>query len=136
MPTCGGGTASGSGGGNAGGKVYGGQYGTITEKSIDELQSMGAKRWTKNGHDRLYLSGAGAKIMGLEVSTYKSGNISSATLNGEGISNSEALRIMSAYSNAYIDLQTGSIRDINKFGGRQEYREMFVDKMSKWRKKK
>lgn len=77
--------------------------------NVKKLEAIGAKRWTKYGKDRLYLSGCGASIIGLEVDHYKSGNICSAAINGEKISNAEANRYMSAYANAYIDMTTGDV---------------------------
>lgn len=82
---------------------------TITANIIEKLEEMGAKRWTKGNHDRLYLSNCGAEIIGLEVSRYNSGNISSATLNGETISNSNAYYVLAAFEKAYIDLATGEL---------------------------
>lgn len=51
---------------------------------IKKFEDAGFKRWTKGGYDRLYID---ATACGLEYDTYKSGNISSATFNGEAISN-------------------------------------------------
>ena len=81
----------------------------LTEKTIQNLIEKGASRWTKGDHDRLYLNGAAKKIVGLETEHYNSGNISSATLKGEKISNSRARRISDVICNAYIDLNTGKL---------------------------
>ena len=74
------GLGSGSGGGtDTGGAVYGGEYGTLTQKAVDELIALGARRWQKDGKDRLYIGEAGDAIIGLEVETYRStGNVSYA----------------------------------------------------------
>lgn len=77
--------------------------------TIEKLIEMGAKRWTKNGKDRLYLNGAISAIVKLEYSTYNTGNVSSATLGGEHISNSEARRILASASTMYIDLKNDGI---------------------------
>lgn len=70
---------------------------------IGELEAMGFKRWQKVGnnrsYDRLYID---AKDLGLDVSYYKTGNVSGATFDGCRISNSEARRMLS--SKTYIDL--------------------------------
>ena len=70
---------------------------------IEELEAMGFKRWQKVGnnrsYDRLYID---AKDLGLDVSYYKSGNVSGATFSGCRISNSEACRMLA--SKTYIDL--------------------------------
>lgn len=68
-------------------------------KSIEELTRMGFCRWQKNGMDRMYIN---ASSLGLDCTYYKTGNISSATFNGESISNSEARGLK--YAKTYIDL--------------------------------
>lgn len=95
-----------------------------SESGLDKLLTMGANRWTKGGHDRLYLSRCGAQIMNLEIECYKTGNISSAVLNGEKISNAEASRIISAYANAYIDLSNGKV-----YGASGRYASDFEEKV-------
>lgn len=50
--------------------------------------------WTDSrGHVRRYCSNV-AEIIGLEVDRYKTGNIATATVNGVGISNSAAGRLL------------------------------------------
>ena len=83
------------------GEIFGGSIATITAKKVDELMDMGASRWTKGGHDRLYINDAGAELLGLEVDRYKSGNICYATLDGEKISNSAAYRVIGTYSSIH-----------------------------------
>lgn len=83
--------------------------GTEMGWNVKALESMGATRWTKYGKDRLYLSKCGAQIIGLAVDRYNSGNICSAEINGERISNAEANRYMSTYADAYIDMTTGKV---------------------------
>lgn len=112
------------------GEILGGKIATITEKSVSELMEMGAKRWTKAGRDRLYINAAGASIIGLEVERYKTGNVCSASLDGEGISHSAAYRVMSAYSNAYIDLSTGALEGVSG-----SYADLFREKIQKYLKK-
>lgn len=81
----------------------------FTDDEINTLTDRGFKRWTKklpNGKvmDRLYIK---PEYLGLELTRYKSGNISSATFNGETISNSEARRIES--TKCYVDVATKEI---------------------------
>lgn len=71
---------------------------------IAELEALGFKRWQKNGMDRLYIN---ATTLGLDYSTYKSGNISGADFQGEHISNSEARRMLAAKT--YIDVKTETV---------------------------
>ncbi|KMJ46699.1 hypothetical protein AB204_02465 [Xenorhabdus khoisanae] len=63
-----------------------------TEK---KLLSMGFKAWERNGHRRIYINiERFEEVFGLKVSFYKTGNISSAKLNGEKISNSKACELI------------------------------------------
>lgn len=66
-------------------------------------------RWTKKGfngkvYDRIYFN---ATDLGMEVEYYRSGNVSSAAIDGERVSNCEARRIMS--SKAYFDLTDNTL---------------------------
>jgi len=76
----------------------------LTEERINELTEKGFKRWTKGNIDRLYIN---ASQLGLDCAHYKTGNISSATFQGEGISNSHARRMYAAKT--YIDIKTGRV---------------------------
>ena len=68
--------------------------------NIEELEKRGFNRWTKGDKDRLYFD---VKKSYLDVDYYKSGNVSSAYLEGERISNAEAYRLMSV--KCFIDLK-------------------------------
>lgn len=76
----------------------------MNEKMINDLIDMGAKRWTKGDHDRLYIT---AEILGLEYESYSTGNVRYAEFKGEQISNSLAREMLA--SKCYIDLTTGEI---------------------------
>jgi len=71
------------------------------------LQQLG-NRWQKNGMDRIYFNGL-AEWYGLRCTYYNTGNISSATLNGERISNNSARKIGAAigWGKVWFDLNTG-----------------------------
>lgn len=97
--------------------------------NVENLIEAGANRWTKNGKDRVYLSKIGNELIGLECSYYKSGNLSSAYLAGEKISNAEAQRVMSVYSRAYVNAMTGELHDVN---GRDEYVKTFLEAMKRF----
>ena len=68
----------------------------ITEKTITKLVEMGAKRWTKAGHDRLYIGDAFAEICGHLCDH-----------DFEGVSNNVRYYIWNGNSNDYINLSTG-----------------------------
>ncbi|NME19034.1 LPD38 domain-containing protein [Megasphaera elsdenii] len=83
--------------------------GGFTDDEIKTLTDRGFNRWTKkspNGKvmDRLYID---PEYLGLELTRYKSGNISSAKFNGETISNSEARRIEG--TKCYVDIATKEV---------------------------
>lgn len=80
----------------------------LTQEQIERLINAGANRWTKYERDRLYIKRL-ADLIGLSYTKYNTGNISSAELNGETISNSECNRILAALDKAYIDLKTNTI---------------------------
>lgn len=101
---------------NQGAVLGGEQYGYFTEKGIGEIIEQGGKRWTKGGKDRIYIKDMAETVGGLEIDYYKTGRISSAKVNGEEISNSEASRILGVFSNRnpYIDLTNGAIHNLSE----------------------
>lgn len=76
----------------------------LTEKMIKALEEKGFNRWQKGDKDRLYIN---AENLGLELSYYKSGNVSGACLDGERISNAEGRRLKC--EKTYIDVATGEL---------------------------
>lgn len=71
---------------------------------LEALKQIG-NEWQKYGKHRIYFNDLGSRL-GVETSRYNTGNICSATLYGEKISNSAAKRILSraAYSKVWYDL--------------------------------
>ena len=94
---------------------------------ITKLEKAGANRWTKYGKDRMYLRNVGKAVMALECTYYKTGNISSATLDGEEISNGAAGRVVATYNDAYIDMTTGKVYGVSDRGG---YADTFESKLA------
>lgn len=80
----------------------------LNDKQIAALEGKGFKRWTKGSMDRLYID---ATEMGLELTYYKTGNVSSATWQGEQISNSQGRAYK--YAKTYIDVTTGEVISTN-----------------------
>lgn len=67
------------------------------QEIIRTLTEHDGNLWEKYGKRRIYWnSDSVLKTVGLDCGYYKSGNISSASLNGESISNSEAKRLLAA----------------------------------------
>lgn len=69
--------------------------------NIEELEKRGFNRWVKGDMDRLYFNVEKSEY--LDVDYYKSGNVCSAYLDGERISNAEAYRLMAV--KCFIDLK-------------------------------
>ncbi len=73
----------------------------ITDKQVEKILSMNAgKIWEKYGKRRVYIQIETA--LNMDVQYYNTGNISSASINGEGISNSKAQKVLSG--KCFIDL--------------------------------
>lgn len=72
------------------------------------MTAIGGNRWTKAGKDRVYLNDW-EQYTGLETSHYKSGNISSAALDGRGIANGRVGRILGTVSKVYFDAADGRL---------------------------
>lgn len=81
--------------------------------STDTMTAIGGNRWQRNGMDRVYLNDWAA-FAGLEVSTYNTGNISSASYQGEGISNSQAYKLLGCIDKVWYDAADGKIH--GRFG--------------------
>ena len=88
---------------------------------IEALEKKGFNRWTKGDMDRLYFSLEKAGV--LELDYYKSGNLRSADLNGERISNAEACRLLAV--KCFIDLKKGNQLVVQC--GREDAQDMVRD---------
>lgn len=76
----------------------------MTNERIEKAIEDGARRWTKEGYDRLYAS---PKLLGFSCERYHTGNISGAYWEGERISNAEGGRILD--TKVYYDLTTDRV---------------------------
>lgn len=60
-----------------------------------KLEALGISAWEKNGMRRYYINADKVEaVFGLEIGRYNTGNISSARLNGEHISNTKAGKLL------------------------------------------
>ena len=74
---------------------------------IEMLESLGGKRWQGGSNDRVYLPvQLCCNLIGLAVTRYNSGNVSSATLEGEKISNGTATAMLSSLDGSYYNVLT------------------------------
>jgi len=73
----------------------------------EKLENLGGNYWAKYGKERMYFDRAILmKLYGFEWETYKSGNVSSATLNGEEISNNKFNKYLDSMpDNLYYDFE-------------------------------
>lgn len=79
-------------------------------KTIEaRFAEIGGNLWERHGHRRIYFNNL-TELYGLDLDYYNTGNISSATLDGEGISNNSARIIASdlKFGKLWFDLNTGS----------------------------
>ncbi len=68
--------------------------------NIEKLKLLGSE-WQKNGYHRIYFNEL-TELFGLSCRYYNTGNISSATLDGERITNCRAAEIASALANSKL----------------------------------
>lgn len=74
---------------------------------IEKMTTIG-NLWEKYGKRRIYFDQETLLDMfKIKIESYKSGNISYASLNGEKISNSEGYRWLGSTSSVYFDLISG-----------------------------
>ncbi|GAA4823973.1 hypothetical protein [Streptomyces ziwulingensis] len=76
--------------------------------TTETMVAIGGRRWQKNGMDRVYLNDF-QTVPGLELDHYKTGNISGASLDGQGISNAEGGRLATAVDKVYFDAADGKV---------------------------
>lgn len=82
--------------------------GKPVEITAENLVAIGGREWTKGTMHRVYLNDW-PELAGIGVSRYNSGNISSAAIDGEGVSNAEARRLLGAVEKVYWDAADGEI---------------------------
>lgn len=73
--------------------------------AVEALKAIGGKLWEKAGMSRVYFDAA--EWMGIKINRYNTGNIASAYVNGEKISNSEARRMISSVEKVWFDNEDG-----------------------------
>ncbi|WP_371793056.1 helix-turn-helix domain-containing protein [Streptomyces sp. NBC_01471] len=87
--------------------------------SIETMLAIGGNRWQRNGMDRVYINDWAA-FAGIETTRYNTGSISSASYQGQGISNSQAGQLLGSIDKVWFDAATG------KLHGRYGYSESRV----------
>lgn len=81
--------------------------------TVENLVRIGGNEWKKDTRrgrmHRVYFNNA-PDLIGLKVTRYRTGNISSATLGGEHVSNSEAGRLLGAVEKVWWDVAEGEVK--------------------------
>lgn len=105
------------------------------QEIIDTLTAEGGKLWEKGGKHRVYFdTGLMLGRVGLDVESYKTGNIASARFQGERISNSKAKRMINAYrwAKLYYDLDRSKFYTSDPYDEIKSYAHLaksFCDEM-------
>ncbi|MCX4792537.1 helix-turn-helix domain-containing protein [Streptomyces sp. NBC_01221] len=81
--------------------------------SIETMTAIGGNRWQRNGKDRVYINNW-AEFAGIETTNYNTGNISSASYQGEGVSNSQAYKLLGSIDKVWFDAADGKLH--GRFG--------------------
>ncbi|MFD3638242.1 hypothetical protein [Streptomyces griseus] len=76
--------------------------------SIETMVAIGGNRWQCNGMDRVYFNNW-ATLAGIETTRYNTGNISSASYQGAGVSNSQAYKLLGTIDKVWFDAADGKI---------------------------
>lgn len=76
--------------------------------SVENMVAIGGSRWQRGDMDRVYFNDW-PEFAGIETTRYGTGNISSATYQGEGISNSQGYKLLGSIDKLYFDVNTGKI---------------------------
>lgn len=76
--------------------------------TVDTMTAIGGRHWQKNGMDRVYLNDW-PEFAGIKTSRYNTGNIASASYQGEGISNSQGYKILGSIDKVWFDASDGKL---------------------------
>lgn len=92
--------------------------------TVETMTAIGGNRWQRNGMDRVYINNW-ARFAGIKTSYYNSGNISSASYQGERISNSQAYKLLGSIDKVWFDAADGKLHcqygyDESRVASRQE----------------
>lgn len=76
--------------------------------TVETMTAIGGRLWERNGMRRVYFNNW-ADLAGLEVTLYNTGNISSASYKGDGISNSQAYKLGGCIDKVWFDAADGKL---------------------------
>ena len=79
--------------------------------TIQKLEALGLTHWIKGDMDRIYIDDKDLKaVFGLKIEYYKTGNIKSAILNGDKLSNNKAYGLLR--NRIYFDCKTNKFNTV------------------------
>lgn len=78
------------------------------EFTTENMVAIGGNRWKRGDKDRVYFNDW-AEMAGLELGHYNTGNISSASYQGESISNSQGHKILGSIDKVWFDAADGKV---------------------------
>ncbi|MFF1341156.1 hypothetical protein ACFVYT_25085 [Streptomyces sp. NPDC058290] len=87
--------------------------------TVEALTVIGGSHWQRGDMDRVYFNNP-AQLAGLEISHYKSGNISGAYWQGELVSNSQGYKLATSIDKLWYDLADGKFHCHFGFGESRE----------------
>ena len=74
----------------------------------DQIIGIGGKPWAKGGKYRVYINDW-ADLAGLDITRYKTGNVSFFSIDGEEVANGRAMGIVNSVQQVYWDAVDGEI---------------------------
>lgn len=86
---------------------------TAIAYTVETMTAIGGREWRAGDKHRVYINDW-QNFAGLEVSRYNTGNISSATYQDEGVSNSQAYKLLGCIDKVWFDTADGKIH--GRFG--------------------
>jgi len=81
-----------------------------TQETISALVENGGREWQKGDLHRVYFNAAAiARLAGYEWETYNTGNLCTASLDGDAVSNNEMFKVLGALNDGkfWYDVPTG-----------------------------
>jgi hypothetical protein len=76
--------------------------------SVETMVAIGGNRWQRNGMDRVYFNNW-AELAGIETTRFNTGNISTASYQGAGVSNNQARKLLGCLDKVWFDAADGKL---------------------------
>jgi hypothetical protein len=76
--------------------------------TAEMFQAIGGRRWTKAGHDRVYINNW-ADFAGIEIGHYKTGNVAWFSIGGRQVANGRAGAVIGSIEKVWFDAADGKL---------------------------